>query len=88
MLIEQYLNLRIGERWQDVTEELFSENVQPTKSDMEIINMALAKSNASAQNLHNRQREVIQGNLQVQLQSERAMYEQIKLHNQVFYLFF
>ena len=63
--IEKYIDLRIGEVWEDMAEELESEQVRPVSPDLEMIRGAIQQTQGLAATLQKSQRALVEQTTQV-----------------------
>lgn len=77
-LIENYLDFKVGEVWEEVMQELITDNITPIKSDREALkqikDIVFAKSEAVRRNQLN----ILEAEQQNELDEEKMCYIQIK----------
>lgn len=77
-LIENYLDFKVGEVWEEVMQELIADNITPIKTDREALkqikDIVFAKSEAVRRNQLN----ILEAEQQNELDEEKKCYIQIK----------
>ncbi|XP_063682904.1 cilia- and flagella-associated protein 69-like isoform X2 [Bolinopsis microptera] len=79
-LIENYLDFKVGEVWEEIIAELMLDNITPIKSDREALREIQTIIAAKSEAVKRHQMEILDRESRVELEDEQACYEQIKFN--------
>jgi len=79
-LIENYLDFKVGEVWEEIIAELMLDNITPIKSDREALREIQTIIAAKSEAVKRHQMEILERESRVELEEEQACYEQIKFN--------
>ncbi|KAL5260958.1 hypothetical protein ACHWQZ_G006859 [Mnemiopsis leidyi] len=79
-LIENYLDFKVGEVWEEIIAELMLDNITPIKSDREALKEIQTIIAAKSEAVRRHQMEILERESMVELEEEQMCYQQIKFN--------